>query len=103
MRKDYPRATVSIRNGPSETLPLAYSRLAVAEQSIIGLSSFSAFPILANYGTSYFEEGRFLVNKWLNFVPELMGNVEPIKNGEFLRNRRIMKKGINFTKDWILG
>jgi len=101
--RDFPEATVNIRNGPSETLTLAYIRLAVAEQSIIGLSSFGAFPILANYGTSYFVEGRLLVNKWLNLVPDMMDNIIVMTNPDLLRNKHIMKKGINFTKQWIVG
>jgi hypothetical protein len=102
LEADYPHSRVSIRNGPLETLPLVYVRLAVAEYSIIGLSSFSAFPLLADFGINYFEEGRLLVNKWMNNIPKMMNNMIPIK-GEFLRNKHIMKKGLNFTKQWILG
>lgn len=103
LRDDFPTATTTIRNGPGETITLAYARLAVAEQTIIGLSSFGAFPILADYGTSYFELGRLLVNKWLNFVPEIMNSMVVMKNSDFLRNRMVMKKGINFTLDWFAG
>jgi hypothetical protein len=102
LQSDYPFSRISIRNGPLESLPLVYVRLAVAEYSIIGLSSFSAFPLLANYGFNYFEEGRLLVNKWMNNIPKIMTNAIAIK-GEFLRNKHIMKKGLNFTKHWILG
>jgi hypothetical protein len=100
---DFPEATITIRNDQSETLTLAYIRLAAAEQSIIGLSSFGAFPILANFGTNYFVEGRLLVNKWLNFIPDMMDNLVVIKSPELLRNKHIMKKGIQFTKRWIVG
>jgi hypothetical protein len=41
-----PAAKISIHNGPSETLPLAYARLAMANYSITSLSSFGIFPII---------------------------------------------------------
>jgi hypothetical protein len=102
-KTDFPEATITIRNDQSETLTLAYVRLAVAEQSIVGLSSFGAFPILANFGTSYFVEGRLLVNKWLNHIPDMMDNLVVIIDPKLLRNKGIMKNGIEFTKRWIVG
>jgi hypothetical protein len=103
LQRDFPKASVNVRNGQKETITLAYIRLAVAEQTIIGLSSFGAFPILANFGTNYFLEGRMLVNQWLNSVPNIMGKMIVMKDAEFLRNKHIMKKGINFTLSWFSG
>mmetsp|Transcript_20776 Transcript_20776/g.35406 ORF Transcript_20776/g.35406 Transcript_20776/m.35406 type:complete len:257 (+) Transcript_20776:1615-2385(+) len=102
----YPAAQINIRNDQKEgkvgeTLVLAYVRLMAANQTLTSLSSFSAFPILANYGENYFERGRMLVNQWLNNVPLLLPHLHQI-NGDLLRNHRIMKENsMEFNLQWL--
>ena len=52
----FPRAQVSIRNGPQENLALSFSRMIMANQTIASVSSFSLFPALATVGMGYIPE-----------------------------------------------
>ena len=100
LRRSLPHVeSIAIRNGPHETLVLAYVRLAVANQTLTSLSSFSAFPILAQYGENHFEKGRMQVNRWLNHLG--LPHVHPIE-GDLLRNHRIMKENsMEFVLKWL--
>ena len=98
LQNHYPTATVSIRNGPGETLVLAYLRIAAANETMTSLSSFSAFPLLANYGESHYEHGRLLVNQWLHEVT--FEHTTPIQ-GDFMKNKRIMTVNVDFIIDWL--
>jgi hypothetical protein len=54
----FPRAVISIRNGPEETLALAYARLVMANQTFCSPSTFSVFPAIASFGTSYIQRAN---------------------------------------------
>lgn len=99
LQTNFPHATIAIRNGKDETLPLAYARLVLANQSIIGLSSFTAFPVIGAYGVSFFQEGRMQVNQWLNQVQ--MDHLR-LWNPDFINTKRIMRIGLNATMQWLL-
>jgi hypothetical protein len=49
----FPQARIRIRNGPDETIALAYARLVVANQAFLPISTFSVFPTLASMGRGY--------------------------------------------------
>jgi hypothetical protein len=49
----FPQARIRIRNGPGETIALAYARLVVANQAFSPISTFSVFPTLASMGRGY--------------------------------------------------
>lgn len=54
LHERFPKARVSIHNGPSETVALAYARLVFARQAFsYPDSSFSVFPTLASFGQGY--------------------------------------------------
>jgi len=54
MQAKFPKAEIDIRNGPGETVALAYARLIMANQSLgIIPSTFSTFPVLSSFGTGY--------------------------------------------------
>jgi hypothetical protein len=78
LQQDFPNANITIRNNDRETLPLAYVRLAVAKQCFIGLSSFSAFPLIGSYGEGFFQAGRETLNTWLNRLPETMEHIKKV-------------------------
>ena len=54
----FPRAKISIRNGPEETLALAYARLIMANQTFCSPSTFSIFPTIASFGTGYIQRAN---------------------------------------------
>lgn len=96
LQRDFPNANITVRNNEQETLPLAYVRLAVATQSFIGLSSFSAFPLVGTYGEGIFQAGKRQVNTWLNRLPETMEHIK-MANVDYITNRKIMIRGVNAT------
>jgi hypothetical protein len=51
----FPRARITIHNGPDETVALAYARLIMAKYQTFASpdSSFSVYPALASFGKSY--------------------------------------------------
>jgi hypothetical protein len=49
----FPTSTVTIHNGPSETIALAYARMIMANQTVAGISTFGVFPVVASFGTAY--------------------------------------------------
>ena len=75
LREYLPNATISIHNNVNETLPLAYARLAMANQSFISLSSFGIFPVIGTFGDGYFQKGNRGVNPFATHVPALFSNV----------------------------
>ena len=67
--------TISIHNGVNETLPLAYARLAMANQSFTSLSSFSIFPVIGTFGEGYFQRGNRGVNPFTSYLPKYLPNL----------------------------
>jgi hypothetical protein len=55
LQERFPKARVSIHNGPKETVALAYARLIMAKKQAFAFpdSSFSIFPVLASFGTGH--------------------------------------------------
>ena len=47
------KVRITIHNGPNETIALAYAKFVMANQSIIGVTSFSFFLVIATFGTAY--------------------------------------------------
>lgn len=55
----FPNATIYIRNdGFNETLAMAFARLVMANQTLISPSTFSIFPAIASFGTSYIQRAN---------------------------------------------
>lgn len=75
LRQHLPQTRITIHNGPNETLPLAYARLAMANQSFTSLSSFGIFPVIGTFGNGYFQRGNRGVNPFANFLPDIMPNL----------------------------
>ena len=75
LQKIAPSARISIHNGANETLPLAYARLAMANNSITSLSSFGIFPVIGTFGEGYFQRGNRGVNPFATYIPNSLENV----------------------------
>jgi hypothetical protein len=65
----FPQARVTIHNGRSETIALAYARMVMANQTIVGITTFGVFPAIACFGTGYIRKpdykkgpNQFLIN-----------------------------------------
>jgi len=65
--KKFPEARVSVRNDVDETIALTYARMIMANQTIVGISTFGVFPAIASFGTGYIRYPNFVKapNRWL--------------------------------------
>jgi hypothetical protein len=63
----HPKATVHIHNDPNETIALTYARMIMANQTVVGISSFGVFPAVTTFGTGYIRrpDYPYAPNKWL--------------------------------------
>jgi hypothetical protein len=63
----YPNAAVRIHNDPNETIALTYARMIMANQTVVGISSFGVFPAVATFGTGYIRrpDYPYAPNKWV--------------------------------------
>jgi hypothetical protein len=67
LKEQFPNATVSIRNDPSETIALAYTRMVLANQTVSCMTTFSVFPIVGTFGTGYFLRPiQYGTSSWLS-------------------------------------
>jgi hypothetical protein len=95
--------TISIHNGPNETLPLAFARLAMAKQSFVSLSSFGIFPIIGTFGEGYFQIGKRGINPFARFLPDHanFSNLHmmraPVRTAE-----RVWRAEAQLTYDWFV-
>ena len=101
LQEHFPDALISIHNGPQETLPLAYARLAMAKQSFTSLSSFGIFPIVGTFGMGYFQKGNRGVNPFAHRIPQYLSNVHEM-NAPVLSSWQIAKIGLNATLEWFV-
>lgn len=67
IHEHFPDADVHIRNGPEETIALAFARMIMANQTVMGISSFGVFPAIGSFGTGYMRRPDFrkAPNQWL--------------------------------------
>ena len=59
IQERFPHSRVTIHNGPNETIALAYARMVMANQTIVGISSFSVYPAIGTFGTGYIRRPDF--------------------------------------------
>ena len=86
LQHHFPRASISIRNGPGETPATAYARLVLANQSFSALSTFSSFPSLASSGTAFIPKGRLTY-----FCPAISERYSNVKmfDGQVLTSNKL--------------
>lgn len=95
----FPNATVSIHNGPNESIPVSYSRLIMAKkQTFTGPSTFGVFPAIASFGIGYIQKGN--VNY---FAPPIANQYDDVKmmTGTILTTNKIRKIGIKAAFQWM--
>ena len=63
----FPSARISIHNDVNETIALSFARMIMANQTIVGISSFGVFPALTSFGIGYIRKPDHLKqpNQWL--------------------------------------
>lgn len=59
LEERFPNARISIHNNANESVALAYTRMIMANQTIVGTSSFGVFPAIATLGTGYLRRPDF--------------------------------------------
>jgi hypothetical protein len=99
LSKHFPHAKVSIRNDPTESLEMVYSRLILAKQNICVRSTFCLFPAIAAFGTSFVQEGG--VAYFMPQVAQVYDNIQ-LMNGTVLKSYEISKRGIQSTIAWLV-
>lgn len=55
LEKRFPHAKVAIRNDSNESIALSFARMIMANQTIVGISTFSQFPAVATFGSSFIQ------------------------------------------------
>jgi len=85
LKEQFPEAVVSIRNNDEETVALSYARIVMANQTVIGMSTFGTFPALATFGKSYVLHATtpYQPNAWINYDKSNTG---------FLRNTELINE-----------
>ena len=74
LQYNFPHANISIRNdGPNETLAMAFARLVMANQTFCSPSTFSIFPAIASFGTSYIQRANLT-----NFVAPIVQHYKDV-------------------------
>lgn len=96
-----PKASITIRNDQAETLPLAYARLAMANQSFTSLSSFGIFPIIGTFGEGYFQKGNRGINPFAQYLPEYYPNLH-MMDAPVLTTGSIYNMRLNDTLAWFV-
>jgi hypothetical protein len=78
LQEKFPQARVTIHNGSTETIALAFARMIMANQTIVGITSFAVFAAAACFGTGYIRKPiNKGPNQWLMNPPidQLADNV----------------------------
>jgi hypothetical protein len=79
VQKRFPNARVRVHNDAKETIAITYSRMIMANQTIVGISSFGVFPAIGTFGTGYLRRPDYDIapNRWVLHPPidELADNV----------------------------
>ena len=67
LTEKFPSAQISIHNSVNETIALSFARMIMANQTIVGISSFGVFPALTSFGTGYIRkpDHHKQPNQWL--------------------------------------
>ena len=100
LQETYPETKITIHNGPNETLPLAFARLVMANQSFTTLSSFGIFPIIGTFGHGYFQRGNRGVNPFANYLPPIISNLH-MMNAEVLTTGAMWSMNLTSILDWM--
>lgn len=67
LQERFPQARITVRNDPNESIALSFARMVMAQQVVVGISSFGVFPAVATFGHSYIRDPDYVraPNRWL--------------------------------------
>jgi hypothetical protein len=100
LQTSFPRATVTIRNKPSDTVPMVYSRMILAQQTFCIRSTFCLFPAIASFRTSFFQQGG--VAYFVSPMADVYDNIELMEE-DYLLSHQIFQLGLESTIGWLRG
>lgn len=76
LRERFPRANTTIRNESNESIALSFARMIMANQTIIGVSTFSKYPAVASFGNSFIQlHPRATEKDWVRIFARRYNNV----------------------------
>ena len=101
LHASYPNANISIRNDKNETLPLAFARLTMANQSFVSLSSFGIFPVVSTFGNGYFQRGNVMVNPFAEPMQRYLDNIH-MMDAPVLSSADCANKPVEEIIQWLL-
>ena len=92
LEETYPNATITVRNGPEETLASSFARITLSRKTICSPSTFCLYPAIATLG-----EGHFANTDLYPFVHEIAAqpgsNIRVIEE-DFLSTKRMREMSI---------
>ncbi|KAI2503351.1 hypothetical protein MHU86_11071 [Fragilaria crotonensis] len=97
----YPSSKVCIRNDKNETLPLAFARLTMANQSFVSLSSFGIFPVVSTFGNGYFQRGNAMVNPFAEPMQRYLDNIH-VMDAAVLSSADCASKPVEDIIQWLV-
>jgi hypothetical protein len=101
LKEQFPKARIRVHNGLNETIALTFARMVMANQTVIAITSFGAFPGIGTFGTAYitYPEFRSAPNRWLVSSPlvERVGNVKLVKEPRLMSGEVMNGWGENGT------
>lgn len=78
IQERFPAARLRVHNDATETVAVTYSRIIMANQTIVGISSFSVFPAIGSFGTGYLlKPDPHGPNKWTT-APDISSIVDNV-------------------------
>lgn len=101
LESSFPNAAVTIRNGRDESMPLAYARLTMADQSFTTLSSFGIFPVIGTFGQGYFQKGNEGVNPFSEYLPAAFPNLHMME-APVLSTGKMRKMETDKIIEWLM-
>ena len=101
LSNSFPNSTVTIRNSPNDTLPLTWARLIMANQTIVGISTFGIFPAIGTFGQGYFQRGVGRLNGFNVHIPDILNNTH-LMDAPVLTSFTAKKIGIDGIAKWVV-
>lgn len=91
LKKAFPKAEINLHNSIDETIALTFARMIMANQTVIGITSFGVFPGVTTFGTGYIRYPDYMKapNRWLLTSPILkhVNNVKLIEEPRLMAGR----------------
>lgn len=106
LQERFPHTRVRIRNGKGETVALTYARMVMANQTIVGLSTFAFFPAIATFGQALIRKpSKTDLGGWLlkARIEEKLDNIVMVEEPDWLptaKCKRMWGEDGSAVLDW---